>query len=375
MMEFQLEARFLHHIYYHGGCRLAAYTCICACGPNSSVLHYGHAGAPNDQALKDGSMALLDMGAEYFCYCSDITCSYPVNGKFTADQAMVYGAVLEAQKQIFAAMRPGVAWTDMHRLMWRVVLAALRDYGVLVGELEDMLAAGIGPVFMPAGLGHLIGMDTHDVSDAASHNNAPSARTDTRSRPARRRHDATTDHRDTHVTSSSLVHRHTPQRSTPRAPRHTPCSATPHLLRYVPRQVGGYLSYTPPRIEAPGISKLRTARILEVGQVFTVEPGCYFIEALLQPALAKPETARFFDTDVLARFRGTGGVRLEDVVAITASGIDNYTLCPRTIPEVEAVMSGGKWPPAVDEAPWMERRWFTLDRMSGVMVEDRSVKL
>ena len=100
-----------------------------------------------------------------------------------------------------------------------------------------------------------------------------------------------------------------------------------------------------------------------------------FIEALLQPALAKPETARFFDTDVLARFRGTGGVRLEDVVAITASGIDNYTLCPRTIPEVEAVMSGGKWPPAVDEAPWMERRWFTLDRMSGVMVEDRSVKL
>jgi len=163
MMEFQLEARFLHHIYYHGGCRLCAYTCICACGPNSAVLHYGHAGAPNERQLSDGSMALIDMGAEYNCYCSDITCSYPVNGKFTPDQAMVYGAVLEAQRQIFAAMRPGVTWPDMHRLMWRVVVGALREYGVLVGDLEEMLAAGVGAVFIPCGLGHLIGLDTHDV--------------------------------------------------------------------------------------------------------------------------------------------------------------------------------------------------------------------
>lgn len=163
MMEYQLESRFLHYVSYHGGCRHSAYTCICACGPNTAVLHYGHAGAPNDRQLSDGDIALLDMGAEYFCYCSDITCSYPVSGKFTADQRMVYNAVLEAQKQIFAAMRPGVAWPDMHRLMWRVVVGALRDYGLLVGDLEEMLDAGIGPVFIPCGMGHLIGLDTHDV--------------------------------------------------------------------------------------------------------------------------------------------------------------------------------------------------------------------
>merc|ERR1712176_1738245 len=81
MMEYQLENRFLYHIG-ELGCRHCSYTSICACGPNSSVLHYGHAGAPNDRQITENDIALLDMGAEYHCYCSDITCSYPVSGKF-----------------------------------------------------------------------------------------------------------------------------------------------------------------------------------------------------------------------------------------------------------------------------------------------------
>ena len=76
MKEYQLEARFMHHAYAFGGARNLAYTAICACGPNAAVLHYGHAGAPNDFVLEAGQIALLDMGAEYHCYCSDVTCSY-----------------------------------------------------------------------------------------------------------------------------------------------------------------------------------------------------------------------------------------------------------------------------------------------------------
>ena len=76
MMEYQLESLFQHYTYTHGGCRLMSYTCICACGPNPAILHYGHAGRPNDKLLEDGDMALLDMGAEYHCYASDITCRY-----------------------------------------------------------------------------------------------------------------------------------------------------------------------------------------------------------------------------------------------------------------------------------------------------------
>ena len=74
--EYQLESLFRHHIYTHAGCRNTAYTCICACGPNSGTLHYGHAGAPNDRTLAETDVALLDMGAEYHAYCSDITCRY-----------------------------------------------------------------------------------------------------------------------------------------------------------------------------------------------------------------------------------------------------------------------------------------------------------
>ena len=131
---------------------------------------------------------------------------------------------------------------------------------------------------------------------------------------------------------------------------------------------GGYLKGCPPRVQSAGISKLRTARVLQAGMCLTVEPGCYFIEALLRPALEDAKTARFFVPEVLARFRGSGGVRLEDVVAVTEEGIVNYTLCPRTIEEVEGVMAGERWPPARDAAPELFRQWARLDKANGSMV-------
>ena len=81
MMEYELEARFLYEIYKNGGARKCAYTSICACGPNNAVLHYGHAAAPNDYQLKETDMALLDMGADYHGYVSDITCSVWIHRK------------------------------------------------------------------------------------------------------------------------------------------------------------------------------------------------------------------------------------------------------------------------------------------------------
>lgn len=82
-LEYQAESEFLNHCYSIGGCRHASYTCICGSGDNSSILHYGHAGAPNEKAIEDGDMLLFDMGANYFGYAADITCSFPANGKFT----------------------------------------------------------------------------------------------------------------------------------------------------------------------------------------------------------------------------------------------------------------------------------------------------
>lgn len=285
MAEYQLESLFRHNIYTFGGARHEAYTCICACGPNSATLHYGHAGAPNSRILLDGDMALLDMAAEYHCYCSDITCSYPVNGKFTDDQRFIFEGVLAAQRAVFEQLRPGTSWPDMHRLSWRVVLEHLVRAGILRGDVDELFAVGLGPVFLPCGLGHFIGCDTHDV--------------------------------------------------------------------------GGYLPHCPPRVQERGIDKLRTARVLEEGMVLTVEPGIYFVDAQLDRALADPVQSKFIVPERLDQFRGSGGVRLEDVVVITAGGFENWTLCPQTPQEIESVMAGGSWPPETDEAPWRRRMWLS----------------
>lgn len=285
-MEYEVEAAFLHEGYARGGCRLPAYTCICASGPNAAVLHYGHAGAPNARELRGGELLLLDMGVEYHCYASDITNTVPVSGVYTAEQAAVYDAVLAAQRAVVGAIRPGVPWTEMHRLAERTILEGLRAAGLLSGDVADMIDADVGALFMPHGLGHLIGVDTHDV--------------------------------------------------------------------------GGYLPGCPPRSDRPGLSRLRTARVLEPGMVITVEPGCYFIDALLDGALADPARARFLVRERVEAFRGFGGVRIEDGVVVTEGGAESLAACPRTRAEVEAVLAGGEWPPAKDDLPELRRSWCRL---------------
>ncbi|XP_035666459.1 xaa-Pro dipeptidase-like [Branchiostoma floridae] len=270
MHEFELESLFQHYCYSNGGMRHVAYTCICASSNNAATLHYGHAGAPNDRLINDGEMCLFDMGGEYYCYTSDITCSFPANGKFTADQRMIYEAVLRSNRAVMAACRPGVSWPEMHRLSERVLLQELRDGGLLQGEVDDMMKVHLGAVFMPHGLGHFMGCDVHDV--------------------------------------------------------------------------GGFPEGVE-RINEPGIRSLRTTRALEEGMVLTIEPGCYFIPALLEPALQNPEQARFFNTEAIQRFQGTGGVRIEDDIAITADGCELLTCVPRTVEEIEALMAEGRREP------------------------------
>ena len=103
------------------------------------------------------------MGAEYYCYSSDITCSFPANGTFTDDQKLIYNAVLTANRAVMTACKPGINWVDMHKLAERRILSALIEGGILVGDVEEMMAVNFGAVFMPHGLGHLMGCDTHDV--------------------------------------------------------------------------------------------------------------------------------------------------------------------------------------------------------------------
>jgi len=268
MKEYQLEAIFKQFAYYMGGCRHVAYTCICGSGENGAVLHYGHAGAPNDKTVRDGDICLLDMGAEYYCYTSDITCSYPANGTFTNKQKVIYNAVLKASRAVMAALKPGVSWVDMHLLANRVTLEELTAAGILRGSVDDMMAANLGATFQPHGLGHFLGCDVHDV--------------------------------------------------------------------------GGYLSGQPARPGPAGLRSLRTARTLQADMVLTIEPGCYFIDHLLNQAEADPQLSRFLVPEMIAAYRGFGGVRIEDDIVVTEDGMECLTVVPRTVEEVEALMAEGR---------------------------------
>eukprot|EP00667_Euglena_gracilis_P008869 EG_transcript_8992 len=267
LVEQQLEALFRAWTMYFGGSRHLSYTCICASGTHGSILHYGHAGRPNDRVLEKGDMVVLDMGAEYSGYGSDLTRSYPVNGKFTADQAAIFNAVRAAQVAVMEQMRPGVAWPDMHRLAERVLLQHLLDLGVLQGgAVDDLMAVHMGSVFMPHGLGHLLGLAVHDC--------------------------------------------------------------------------GGYPVGTE-RPKEPGPCWLRLGRVLEKGMILTVEPGIYFNGPWLDAALGKPDQAKYINKEVLDRFRNFGGVRLEDDVLVTEDGIENLTVLPSTVEEIEAIVLHG----------------------------------
>lgn len=153
----------------------------------------------------------------------------------------------------------------MHRLAERVIVTHLIEMKVLYnGTVDEMMNAHMGSVFMPHGLGHFIGMNTHDV--------------------------------------------------------------------------GGYTK-GPAKSTEPGLCWLRTGREMEVGMCVTVEPGLYFNEPTLRKALANENQARFINVEAMAPFRNTGGIRLEDDVLITAEGIENFTILPSTVAEIEEVFA------------------------------------
>jgi Xaa-Pro dipeptidase len=103
------------------------------------------------------------MGTCGYNYISDITRTFPVSGKFTEKQKEIYNLVYTSNMAVIEALRPGIAWTDMHILADRIHIEGLVRLGLLIGDVEEMVAKRVGAIFMPCGLGHLIGLNTHDV--------------------------------------------------------------------------------------------------------------------------------------------------------------------------------------------------------------------
>ena len=155
--EYQLEAEILHELSRQG-CRSVAYDSIVASGENACVLHY----TDNNHLLKPGDLVLIDAGAEYENYAADVTRTFPVNGRFSAEQRLIYELVLSAQKAGIACVRPGCAWDEIQRTIVRILTDGLVDLGILHGNVDELIAAeAYKPLYMHTS-GHWLGLDVHD---------------------------------------------------------------------------------------------------------------------------------------------------------------------------------------------------------------------
>lgn len=158
--EYQVEAELLHEFCRHGA-RDPAYTSIVAGGANACTLHY----VGNDARLKDGDLLLIDAGCEFAGYASDITRTYPVNGKFSAAQKDVYQIVLAAQAAAISSATAGHHWNSPHEAALRVLAQGFIDLKLCHGTVDGVLESESYKQFYMHRTGHWLGMDVHDVGD------------------------------------------------------------------------------------------------------------------------------------------------------------------------------------------------------------------
>ncbi len=241
--------QYLRDRYYP---RFMGYGCICASGANAATLHY----ILNNRDMEDGDIYLTDMGINFLGYGSDISCTYPVNGKFTDMQKKIYNIVLESNRTVIKSIQPGITkYPEIDKLSKIVILQGLQNIGILSDkyDVEDMFNDGLARTFMPHSVGHFLGLDIHDVG-----------------------------HRN--------------------------------------------ITY-------------KSNQILISGTFITVEPGIYFIDFLMDQAEQSPVLSKYLNVEELEKYRGFGGVRIEDDVMVEDDYVESYQKgLPRTVEQIEEYM-------------------------------------
>ncbi len=241
------------------------------CSVHGEILH----NESHDNILKDGQLMILDEGSESpMHYATDITRTTPVSGKFSRMQSEIYNLVLSMMDSALKLMKPGVPYSYVHQKACETLAGGLVEIGLMKGSPVEIVAAGAHALFFPHGLGHLMGLDVHDMEDLGENNIGYDK-----------------DHK---------------------------------------------------RSKQFGTAFLRFGRKLEKGMVLTVEPGIYFIPALINLWKSEKKYESFINYNVLQTYMDFGGIRIEDDVLITGSG--NRILgkpIPKTIAEVEETCKKG----------------------------------
>ena len=231
---------------FRNGAEMMAYDTIIGSGPNAGVLHF----PPSSRRFRTGELVLIDAGAQYLGYASDVTRTYPVSGEFDPEQQELFGIVQRAERAAIEECRPGVEWRDVPRTAGVVIAEGLASCGLLRGDPESVVDSGAVWLFFPHGIGHLVGLGIRDAGGV----------------PLRERRDHPKPY--------------------------------PNL-----------------RIDLP----------LESGMVVTVEPGIYFVPALLNDRDKRREHHDQVNWDRVETMLGFGGIRIEDNLLITSEGHEIIT--------------------------------------------------
>ena len=260
-------AGFIEGIALSGGGQMAFPAIVTMHGETLHNHYHGN-------RLREGDLLIIDAGAETEGgYASDITRTIPVGGRFDPMQKAIYQTVLDMQLTAIAMIRPGVSYRSVHLRASEVLVERMKQIGLMKGSTAKAVAAGAHALFFPHGLGHMMGLDVHDMEDLG----------------------------ETWV---------------------------------------GYDDKTR-RSQQFGLAYLRMAKKLEPGHVLTVEPGVYFIPALIDQWRAEKKHATFIRYDKVDKFRAFGGIRIEDNVLVTPRG--GRVLgppIPKTVAAVQRAVTG-----------------------------------
>ncbi|QPG73377.1 hypothetical protein FOA43_000687 [Brettanomyces nanus] len=157
--ETHMHAEFIYHSIRQGS-KFQSYDPICCSGPNCGTLHY----MKNDDTMVKKCSTLIDAGADWECYASDVTRCFPISGEWTKEHMDIYETVQDMQKQVLDGIKPGVSWDHLHLLAHKVMIKHFLNLGLFInGTEEEIFDSKVSVWFFPHGLGHLIGLDTHDV--------------------------------------------------------------------------------------------------------------------------------------------------------------------------------------------------------------------
>lgn len=245
--ETELEAIFKGYSTSKGS-KNVAYDVIAASGRAAATLHY----VRNDQPLAGKLNLLLDAGCELDCYASDITRTFPINGKFTTESRAIYDIVLKMQIDSINMLKEGVKWDDVHENAHRIAIDGLLALGILKGDKEEIFKSRTSVAFFPHGLGHYLGMDTHDTGG-----------------------DPDYDDKDT-------------------------------MFRYLRKR--GTLPAGAVITVEPGVSQILDSSTMNILLTFYATQ-IYFCKFIIDPALKDPASSKYIDVDVLEKYWDVGGVR------------------------------------------------------------------